>query len=152
MEFLRLVSRLPENSDAGTFLLMNEQEQRQIIRQLVDRDPRYHEDAYAFVREGLDYTVHDKNEVPKHQSHHVRGWELAEGIRDYAIREYGPVSLRVLRHWGITSCEDIGEIVYNMIDAQILGKTEEDEKADFHGVYDFDAAFREPFLPAAGKN
>jgi len=131
---------------------MNEKEQRLMIQELVEKDPRYQEEAYVFVREGLDYTVHEKNEVPKNQSHHVRGWELAEGIREYAIREYGPVSLRVLRHWGIESCEDIGEIVYNMIDAQILGKTAEDNKTDFHGVFDFEEAFRDPFLPTAGKN
>ncbi len=131
---------------------MNEKEQRLMIQELVEKDPRYQEEAYVFVREGLDYTVHEKNEVPKNQSHHVRGWELAEGIREYAIREYGPVSLRVLRHWGIESCEDIGEIVYNMIEAQILGKTPEDDKTDFHGVYDFEEAFRDPFLPTAGKN
>jgi len=131
---------------------MNEKEHRLMIQELVEKDPRYQEDAYVFVREGLDYTVHEKNEVPKNQSHHVRGWELAEGIREYAIREYGPVTLRVLRHWGIESCEDLGEIVYNMIDAQILGKTPEDNKTDFHDVYDFEEAFRDPFLPTAGKN
>lgn len=128
---------------------MNEQEQRQLIREIATADGRYHEDSYYFVREGLDYTVHEKNEVPKHQSHHVRGWELADGIREYAIQQYGPVTLRVLKHWGIRSCEDIGEIVYGMIEAQILGKTEEDQKKDFHGVFDFETAFRKPFLPAA---
>ena len=101
------------------------------------------------MREGLDYTVHELQEVPREQSRHVKGWELAKGIRDYAIREFGPISLRVLRHWGIRSCEDVGEIVYNMIDAQLLGKTEDDEKTDFHGVYDFEEAFRLPFLPSA---
>jgi uncharacterized repeat protein (TIGR04138 family) len=130
---------------------MNEQEQRSVIRQLVDRDPRYAEDAYVFVREGLDYTVHERNKVPKDQSHHVRGWELSEGIREYALREYGPVTYRVLQHWGITTCEDIGEIVYNMIDADLLGKTDEDEKEDFHGVYDFEEAFCHPFLPEADR-
>jgi uncharacterized repeat protein (TIGR04138 family) len=129
---------------------MNDQEQRQVIRELTVKDTRYMEDAYYFVREGLDFTVHEKKEVPKDQSHHVRGWELAEGIREYAIREYGPVSLRLLNHWGIQSCEDLGEIVYNMIEAKILGKTEEDAKEDFHGVFDFEVAFRHPFLPAAG--
>jgi uncharacterized repeat protein (TIGR04138 family) len=128
---------------------MNEQEQRQLIQHLVQQDSRYNEEAYYFVREGLDYTVQDKHEEPKAESRHVRGWELVEGIREYAIREFGPVSLRVLRHWGIKSCEDIGEIVYNMIDAQILGKTPEDKKTDFHGVFDFEEAFRIPFLPSA---
>lgn len=130
---------------------MNEQQQRQVIRQIVEDDPRYTEEAYVFVREGLDYTVHERNQVPNDQSHHVRGWELSEGIRDYALREFGPVSLRVLRHWGIRTCEDIGEIVYNMIDAELLGKTEDDAKQDFHGVFDFEQAFCDPFLPEADR-
>ncbi|MGA0334575.1 MAG: Minf_1886 family protein [Kiritimatiellia bacterium] len=127
---------------------MTEQQQREIIRNIVRKDKRYREEAYTFVREGLDYTVHELKDPEKDQTHHVRGWELSKGIRDYAIREYGPVSLRVLRHWGIQSSEDIGEIVYNMIDAQLLGKTDEDEKEDFRGVFDFEQAFRDPFLPA----
>lgn len=130
---------------------MNEQQQRHVIRQIVKHDPRYTEDAYVFVREGLDYTVHERNDIPKEESHHVKGWELSEGIREYALREYGPVSLRVLNHFGISTCEDIGEIVYNMIDAKLLGKTEEDTKQDFNGVYDFDQAFRDPFLPEADR-
>lgn len=128
---------------------MNEQNQREIIRELVAADPRYKEEAYYFVREGLDYTVHELNEVPQEESHHVRGWELTAGIRDYAIRQFGPISLRVLRHWGINSSDDIGEIVYNMIDVQLLGKTDEDDKQDFHRVFDFERAFRDPFLPTA---
>ena len=127
---------------------MTEHQQREIIRNIVRRDSRYREEAYTFVREGLDYTVHELKDSAKDQTHHVRGWELSKGIRDYAIREYGPVSLRVLRHWGIQSSEDIGEIVYNMIDAQLLGKAEEDQKDDFREVYDFNQAFRDPFLPS----
>ena len=130
---------------------MNEQQQRNIIRQIVKNDPRYTEEAYSFVREGLDYTVHERNEIPREENHHVKGWELSEGIREYALREYGPVSLRVLRHFGIRTCEDLGEIVYNMIDAELLGKTEADRKQDFHGVFDFDQAFREPFLPESDR-
>lgn len=127
---------------------MTEKQQRELIREIVEKDPRYREEAYTFVREGLDYTVHELKDLSKEENHHVRGWELSKGIRDYAIREFGPVSLRVLRHWGIESSEDIGEIVYNMIDAQLLGKTEEDDITDFHGVFDFEEAFKHPFLPS----
>lgn len=127
---------------------MTEQQQREIIRGIIKQDPRYQEEAYTFVREGLDYTVRELKDLTQEENHHVRGWELSKGIRDYAIREYGPVSLRVLRHWGIQRSEDIGEIVYNMIEAQLLGKTEEDEKQDFQDVFDFDEAFRKPFLPS----
>ncbi|MDF3130494.1 hypothetical protein P0Y35_14905 [Kiritimatiellaeota bacterium B1221] len=127
---------------------MTEQQQREIIRKIVEKDPRYREEAYTFVREGLDYTVHTLKDGKEDESHHVRGWELSKGIRDYAIREFGPVSLRVLRHWGIESSDDFGEIVYNMIEAELLGKTEEDDKQDFHGVFDFEEAFLVPFLPS----
>ena len=131
---------------------MNELQQREVIREIVKKDPRYREEAYTFVREGLDYTVRELKELKEEDSLHVRGWELSKGIRDYAIREYGPVCLRVLRHWGIQSSEDIGEIVYNMIDAQLLGKTAEDEKKDFQGVFDFERAFRDPFLPSEQRD
>ncbi|WFB35025.1 hypothetical protein P3T73_12730 [Kiritimatiellota bacterium B12222] len=130
---------------------MNDLQQRDIIREIVKNDPRYREEAYSFVREGLDYTVHELKDLSKDESHHVRGWELSKGIRDYAIREYGPVCLRVLRYWGIQSSDDLGEIVYNMIDAQLLGKTDEDQKQDFHGVFDFETAFRDPFLPSSAR-
>jgi len=131
---------------------MTDQQQREIIRGIIKVDSRYREEAYSFVREGLDYTVRELKDLEKDTSHHVRGWELSKGIRDYAIREYGPVSLRVLKHWGIHSSDDIGEIVYNMIKAELLGKTEEDDKNDFHNVFDFDEAFRNPFLPSASLN
>jgi len=128
---------------------MNEKQQREMIREIVAADPRYREEAYVFVREGLDYTVHELNEVPREKTSHVRGWELSAGIRDYAIKQFGPVAYRVLKHWGINSSDDIGEIVYNMINARLLGKTEEDEKQDFHQVFDFERALRDPFLPSA---
>lgn len=131
---------------------MTEQQQREIIRKIVHKDPRYREEAYTFVREGLDYTVHELKDLNKEESHHVRGWELSKGIRDYAIREFGPVSLRVLRHWGIKCSDDIGEIVYNMIEAQLLGKTDEDDKQDFHRVFDFNEAFLNPFLPSGSHD
>lgn len=131
---------------------MTDLQQREIIKGIVKLDPRYREDAYSFVREGLDYTVRELKDLSEEKSHHVRGWELSKGIRDYAIREYGPISLRVLKHWGIHSSDDIGEIVYNMIAAQLLGKTVEDEKQDFHSVFDFEEAFREPFLPSKSIN
>jgi uncharacterized repeat protein (TIGR04138 family) len=35
-----------------------------------------------------------------------------------------------------------------MVDANLLAKTENDTQADFKGVYNFEEAFRQPFLPA----
>lgn len=126
---------------------MDSPEFRSKIRQLVEADPRYHVEAYRFVREGLDYTVKELKKAPEGRIHHVRGNELLQGIRCYAIDQFGPVTLSVLKKWGITRCEDFGEIVFNMVEIGLLGKTDQDDRADFSGVYSFEEAFVAPFLP-----
>jgi uncharacterized repeat protein (TIGR04138 family) len=125
---------------------MNEPEQRDLIRSLARADGRYHEEAYHFVRKGLDFTVQAIIQAGG-SARHVRGQELAGGLRDFALSQYGPLALRVLKHWGLHTTDDFGEIVFRMIDAHILGKTDEDERADFQDVFDFEHAFRVPFLP-----
>ena len=39
-------------------------------------------------------------------------------------------------------------MVFNLIEAGIFGKTEEDSLEDFKNVYDFEEAFVKPFAPA----
>jgi uncharacterized repeat protein (TIGR04138 family) len=114
------------------------------LEAVVTRDPRYHRDAYHFVREALDHTqgLYTK-------SGHVTGRELLEGIRDYALKQYGPMALLVLEEWGLRRCEDFGDIVFNLIDAQILKKTDRDTREEFAGGYDFAEAFRKPFEPGS---
>src|SRR5439155_14217996 len=78
---------------------------------------------------------------------HVAGPELLEGVRQYALKEFGPMALSVFSFWGIHRCEDIGHMVFNLIGAGIFGKTEEDSMEDFKEVYDFHEAFVKPFEP-----
>ena len=109
---------------------------------ILARDPRYTVEAYAFVRAGLDYTVR-RLEKPRH----VSGQELLDGIREFALMEFGPMTKTVLNGWGITQTEDVGEIVFNMVETGLLGRTEKDSRADFANGYDFEEAFRKPFRP-----
>ena len=51
--------------------------------------------------------------------------------------------------WGIDRTDDIGEIVFNMIEAKLLSKTEADNRADFHQVYDLDKALADGYTIAA---
>ena len=53
----------------------------------------------------------------------------------------------VLKTWGINRCEDVGEMVFHLIEVGAFGKTEEDTRDDFANGYDFDDAFHKPFLP-----
>ena len=119
----------------------------QALEQILKEDARYDEQAYLFVREALDFTIKMLGKPQAGTARHVSGVELLEGVRQYALKEYGPVAQTVLGRWGIRRCEDIGEIVFNLVDKGVLGKTEEDKREDFAGGYDFDEAFRQPFRP-----
>ncbi len=113
------------------------------------RDARYHRDAYVFVREGLEYTQKSINKDSRGKGKHISGQQLLLGLRDYALQQFGPMAKTVFEEWGITRCEDFGEIVFNMIDVDWFAKTAKDSRADFAGGYTFDEAFLKPFLPSA---
>src|ERR1700745_835975 len=112
------------------------------------RDTRYHRDGYIFLRDALDFTTKQQKKVKGVSVRHVTGPELLDGVRHYALKEFGPMVMTVFENWGIHSCEDIGNMVFNLIGAGIFGKTEEDSIDDFRNVYAFDEVFVKPFAPA----
>jgi uncharacterized repeat protein (TIGR04138 family) len=120
-----------------------------VVEQMVAADSRYHREAYGFVRDGLDFSQKRIVREAGIRARHISGRELLDGIREYALKQYGPMVLMVLEEWGIRSTDDIGRIVFNMVDFGLLAKTERDSQKDFEGVYDFEEVFRKPFLPAA---
>jgi uncharacterized repeat protein (TIGR04138 family) len=107
-----------------------------IIEEIAKKDPRYREDAYFFVLRGLNFTVAQLD-----KPRHVTGQELSKRMRLYAVEQFGPMAKEVLEHWGITKTGDFGNIVYNLIDVKLLGKTKTDSIDDFKDVYDFKKAF-----------
>jgi len=115
---------------------------------IVAGDPRYHRDAYVFLRDALDFTTKQQKKLKGATVRHVSGPELLAGVRQYALREFGPMVTTVFDSWGIRSCEDVGHMVFNLIGAGIFGKTEQDSIEDFKNVYDFEEAFVKPFAPA----
>jgi len=115
---------------------------------IVASDPRYERDAYVFVRDALDFTTKQQKKIKGASVRHVSGPELLQGVRQYALKEFGPMVMTVFDNWGIHSCEDVGNTVFNLISAGIFGKTEEDAIEDFKNVYDFEEAFVKPFAPA----
>jgi uncharacterized repeat protein (TIGR04138 family) len=114
---------------------------------IVANDPRYQRDAYIFLRDALDYTTKQQKKARGTTVRHVAGPELLEGVRQYALKEFGPLVITVFESWGIRACEDIGHMVFKLIDAGVFGKTEEDSMEDFKSVYDFQEAFVKPFAP-----
>lgn len=118
---------------------------------IIANDPRFERDAYLFVRDALEFTTKQlkKKAQPSSPSEcHVSSQQLLEGIRQYALQQYGPMVLTVFDHWRLRSCEDIGTIVFNLIEAREFGKSEHDTIEDFRRGFSFDEAFVVPFRPS----
>ena len=131
---------------------MQEVSFEEALAKMQAKDPRYHREAYLFVREALDHTQKTIGKDPRGRIRHVTGQELLGGIRDFALQQFGPMTKTVLEEWGIHCGEDFGEIVFNMIEVGWLAKTSKDSRADFANGYDFDEAFRKPFLPKSKQS
>jgi len=101
------------------------------------QDDRYHERGYLFVLAALEY-AQGKLAVRRHLS----GGELAWACRDFAREQFGLLAPTVLGHWGIASTEDLGRIVFTLIDVGLLASQPTDKPADFERVYDFAEVFR----------
>ena len=117
------------------------------LESIVATDARYQREAYIFLRDALDFTTKHQKKVKAATVRHVSGPELLDGIRRYALKEFGPMVLTVFENWGVHSTEDIGHMVFNLIGAGIFGKTDEDSIEDFKNIYDFQEAFVKPFAP-----
>lgn len=134
-----------------------------VVEQIRQKDPRYAKDAYLFVREALDHTQKIHLKATRHAAgriskiegeapiRHVTGQELLDGIRTYALQQFGPMVPTVFEEWGLHECADFGEIVFNMIEIGLLAKTKKDSREDFKVGYSFEDAFRKPFLPGGGE-
>ena len=108
-----------------------------LLRQVALKDGRYPVEAYRFIFEALGYSLQQAGR----SGGHVTGRELAEGIRGKALAEFGGLARVVFETWGIRRTEDFGEIVFNLVESGLMGKTDTDSKEDFNGVYDFREAF-----------
>lgn len=108
-----------------------------IIHDVVERDPRFRAEAYEFVFEALDFTLQRRGGGARH----VTGAEIMESIRLLALEQFGYLARTVLAQWGITRTDDFGEVVFNLIDADLLQKTANDRREDFVGLYEFGEAF-----------
>ena len=119
------------------------------LEQILARDPRFQRDAYHFVRESLDYTQKIISKENRGNVRHITGQELLDGIRQFALQQFGPMTVTVLEEWGVNHCRDFGDIVFNMVESSLLAKTDKDTRDDFNHGYDFTDAFRKPFWPAS---
>lgn len=108
----------------------------EILGRLRERTPQYDPQAYVFVLSAL-HTVVDRQRPPRH----INGGELAWGVRDLARERFGLLARDVLECWGVCRTEDVGRIVFALVECGMLVKRDEDRIEDFSDVFDFDEAF-----------
>ena len=101
------------------------------------QDGRYHERGYLFVLAALEFA---QGRLPARR--HLSGAELAWACRDFAREQFGLLAPTVLAHWGITCTEDLGRMVFALIDVGLLASQPTDKPEDFARVYDFAEEFR----------
>ncbi len=112
----------------------------EVLDRLQERNPRFHASSYVFVLHAL-HSVISSLEAPRH----VSGQELAQGVRRLALDRYGPLARTVLEHWGIHDTDDVGRVVFAMVEQGILIKQDGDQPEDFAGVFDFEEAFERDY-------
>ena len=113
------------------------------LKQIIDELGLYPAEAFEFVQQGLGYTVHKLHgqiKIPN-VSRHISGQQLCEGLREFALMQWGMLAETVLRRWNITKTIDFGKIVFTLVDNGFMQKTEHDNIEDFRNVFDFHTAF-----------
>jgi uncharacterized repeat protein (TIGR04138 family) len=127
-------------SDFDTDSLAELERQRQAFHEAANREPHYHVDGYIFVCEAVQFTCQRQG-----RRRHVSGQELLDGLCELALEQFGYLADAVLAAWGITTTDDIGEMVFTLIDVGLLSRREEDSKDDFRNVFDLHHTLRERY-------
>lgn len=119
----------------------------QSVVSILKRDQRFDPHAYFFLKDALDFTLKHIAEENGGQARHVTGPELLAGCRDFALEQFGPMASTLMSEWGIRKCQDLGDMVFHLIEEQVFGKQDSDKPEDFSEVFDFEASLIVPFLP-----
>jgi len=112
----------------------------EVLDLLQERNPRFHARAYLFVLQALQAVIAGLD-----QPRHITGRELAMGVRELALERFGPMARTVLEHWGIHATEDVGRVVFALVEQSILITQEGDRPEDFADVFDFEEAFERDY-------
>ena len=105
---------------------------------------QYHPNAYQFIFAALRYTQQTlgrTTDTDNTSDAHISGKELLEGIRRLALKDFGLMAETVFKGWGITSTEDFGRVVFELVERGEMRKTDRDHLSDFIDVYQFSKAF-----------
>lgn len=127
---------------------MNPESYDDIVTRIYEADNRFDPEAYYYLRDAIDRTAQKLGRSgPTSKDRHVSGRELSEGFRDCMLEDFGPMAATLAEEWGIGQSEDIGSMVYNLIEAGAFGKSPKDKKSDFNGVFNLLEVLEAPYRP-----
>jgi uncharacterized repeat protein (TIGR04138 family) len=122
------------------------------LLEVAAKDPRYAYEAYEFIFKAMDHAQaklgHNRSGDQRRSGDaddeaaapHLKSRELLEGIRSLALLEFGLMARTVFQMWGVRSTLDFGQIIFNLVEADLITKTDDETPADFRDVFDFDEA------------
>ena len=120
----------------------------QSVVSILKRDRRFDPHAYFFLKDALDFTLKRIADGNGGKARHVSGPELLEGYRDLALEQFGPMASTLMAEWGVRKCQDVGDMVFQLIEEQVFGKQDSDQREDFSEAFDFEDELKKPFLPS----
>ena len=106
---------------------------------ILSKDARYAPNAYALLMDVVCFLGEQRKDG------HISGEEILDEFRERALDLYGPLTYRVLSEWGLSCCEDVGEMMFNLCESHRVRKNDEDTPESFAGGYDFKEAFLSPY-------
>lgn len=125
---------------------MNTSEIEEALQAIRRKDARYRSNAYRFLLfEGLEFTQREYLNIAPNETRHMAGAELLEGLRQLSIKQFGWLAHDVWKNWGIRKTRDWGNIVYNLVDKNLLRTTEQDSIDEFDDVFEIEDALRNGF-------
>lgn len=119
------------------------------VERIRSRDKRYAPEAYALAMDSVAYAIQSIGE-PRH----ISAEELLNHLCDFARDRYGILAYSMLEKWGLRSTQDVGAVVYRLIEEGELTEQEEDSLAEFYQVFDLRERLEVEYFdrPAAGTD
>jgi uncharacterized repeat protein (TIGR04138 family) len=98
----------------------------------------YRREAYGFVVGALGHAVASlpRERLDDPDRRHLSGQELLVALVGLARQEFGSLAATVFREWGISSGEDVGHIVFQLVETGQLSARPEDTLEDFLAMPD----------------
>ena len=104
---------------------------------VVAKDGRYDARAYALLMDCIHYLGQEDK--------HMSAADILEEFKERALDQFGPMAYTVLTEWGLSCCEDVGEMMFNLTEFRRVRRDEDDTPESFLGGYDFRETFLGPY-------